>query len=341
MEWMFTALTGTVIAALIITWSTPGPAHKQAEPTRGFVREAAAAGPTATAPAPASHFCPEAAYRRAEVFGKAQGDNAWERLGEPRPGEWLWNVREAGQTVDDYVRSNPNRKSARRNVLQIQPFADLNAQQSAVLELVREHTALYFDTRTVLLPARATSQSWFDPRRKQFDGDRIVADLARRVEPSSLGLFGIMGADLYGLDLSFVFGMALIESRAGIHSLHRYGTSEHALRRRAIKVASHEIGHMLGIEHCIYYNCVMNGSNSIEELDHEPIHMCPVCLQKLAWNLGFDPVSRYSKLEAFYRRIGLANEAEFAHGRLEESQRNAQSPIPPPAAAASAQASTD
>lgn len=339
MAWMLTAFTGAVMAALILTYSTPRPAHDRSESQRGFVREAAAAAPTPAAPAPASHFCPEAAHRRAEVFAKAQGDSAWERLGEPRPGEWLWNVREAGQNFDDYVRSNPNRKSAARNVIQIQPFADLNAQQSAVLELVREHSALYFDTRTVLLPSRAPSQKWFDPSRKQFDGDRIVAELARRVEPSSLGLFGIMGGDLYGLDLSFVFGMALIESRAGIHSLHRYGTSENALRRRAIKVASHEIGHMLGVEHCIHYNCVMNGSNSIEELDHEPIHLCPVCMQKLAWNLGFDAASRYAKLETFYRRIGLTNEADFARDRLQELQRNAQSPtLPIPASSAQASA---
>jgi len=50
---------------------------------------------------------------------------------------------------------------------------------------------------------------------------------------------------------------------------------------RACKTMSHEISHMFGIRHCIYYECLMNGSNKIEEADVKPAWLCPVCLRKL------------------------------------------------------------
>ena len=44
---------------------------------------------------------------------------------------------------------------------------------------------------------------------------------------------------------------------------------------------THEIGHMFGVKHCVYYNCAMNGSNHLQESDRRTEHLCPVCLRKL------------------------------------------------------------
>ena len=44
---------------------------------------------------------------------------------------------------------------------------------------------------------------------------------------------------------------------------------------------THEIGHMLGIRHCIYYECGMNGSNHIRECETRPLFYCVVCFRKL------------------------------------------------------------
>jgi len=30
----------------------------------------------------------------------------------------------------------------------------------------------------------------------------------------------------------------------------------------------HEIGHMFGLKHCVYYECLMNGIMSVEEQDY-------------------------------------------------------------------------
>ena len=60
----------------------------------------------------------------------------------------------------------------------------------------------------------------------------------------------------------------------------------------------------------------MNGSNSLEESDRQPLRLCPPCLKKLQWNRGFDVVARYGKLLDFYRKHGLAPEADWVEKRL-------------------------
>ena len=59
---------------------------------------------------------------------------------------------------------------------------------------------------------------------------------------------------------------------------------------------------MFGIKHCVYYKCLMNGSNSLEESRGKPGHLCPVCLRKLHFCLVFNHKERYALLGAFTDR---------------------------------------
>ena len=47
----------------------------------------------------------------------------------------------------------------------------------------------------------------------------------------------------------------------------------------------HEIGHLFHIKHCIWFECMMNGSNSMEESDDKPMHFCPICQHKIFFAL--------------------------------------------------------
>ena len=53
----------------------------------------------------------------------------------------------------------------------------------------------------------------------------------------------------------------------------------------------------------------MNGCNSQTEQDRNPLHPCPVCLRKLAWNLQVEPAPYLRRLGAFCGGHGLAEEA--------------------------------
>ena len=113
-----------------------------------------------------------------------------------------------------------------------------------------------------------------------------------------------------------------------VFSLARYTASfegrkdtpdnEKLLLKRSCKVLAHESGHMFGMSHCIYYHCLMNGSNHLEESDARPLHFCPVCLRKLHHGIGFAPAERYRGLRGFYSRAQLGREADWLDRRIRE-----------------------
>merc|ERR1712225_206865 len=68
---------------------------------------------------------------------------------------------------------------------------------------------------------------------------------------------------------------------------------------RALKVITHELCHAFGHQHCVHFNCVMQGMNHVEEYDVVFCDLCPVCLNKLIFMTGLDPLERYMKLKAY------------------------------------------
>src|SRR5262249_59303341 len=117
--------------------------------------------------------------------------------------------------------------------------------------------------------------------------------------------------DLFTRGTKFVFGESSLEGRAGVSSLARLDGSE----RRALKLMTHEAGHLISIAHCVTHRCVMQGSNTLEESDGHPLHLCPEDLRKLEWNTGIDRRDRYRRLQEFYGTIGWDADARWIASR--------------------------
>ena len=66
----------------------------------------------------------------------------------------------------------------------------------------------------------------------------------------------------------------------------------------------HEITHMFGVLHCMYYQCIMNGSNQTEEYTIKPAELCPICLRKLQRTIGFNISERYKELSKLCESFG-------------------------------------
>ena len=237
--------------------------------------------------------------------------------GPPQPGDWRHRFPEPGQTPAEYRTSCANRSRPGRRTFYIQPLGDAAAKHPVLLSRMREYAEAFFGVPATLLPAIPMfEETWVAPR-AQHNSTRIIARLAQRTPADALVYAGFTTEDLFSPGLNFVFGEGSLANRCGIYSLHRYGTPDPAqFLRRVLKLMSHEAGHILSIEHCVRYRCVMQGANSLPEDDGHPMHLCPEDLEKLAWNTGVDPASRYRALRDFYRRSGLEAEAAWTDDRL-------------------------
>ena len=71
---------------------------------------------------------------------------------------------------------------------------------------------------------------------------------------------------------------------------------------RVCQTASHELGHCFGIDHCVYYACVMQATASLAEDVRQPPYLCPVDLAKMLRATGADERERYEALLAFCGR---------------------------------------
>jgi archaemetzincin len=138
----------------------------------------------------------------------------------------------------------------------------------------------------------------------------ILHDVLEPERPvDALAYLALTSSDLWpGRGWNFVFGEASLGQRIGVWSIYRNGDPETELPvclRRTLSTASHETGHILGMAHCTAYLCLMNGSNHQAEKDRRPMHLWPVCLRKLCWNLQVEPIPYLKRLEALCRQNGL------------------------------------
>jgi archaemetzincin len=236
-------------------------------------------------------------------------------------GDWLDAHPEPGQTFREYTSCGFNQvKGSTRNVIYIMCLDERDENYLIDVNILKESLASFYYPMRVSVIDRPPSSHRFRSRMNngvlQWFVPDIFSMLRTMIPNDAYCLLGFTMVDLYPReDWNFVFGQASISGRYGCFSFARYHpsfydprikfdleTTKSIMLRRSCRVCIHEIGHMFGIMHCIYYHCIMNGSNHLEESERRPSHLCPIDLRKLQYCIGFDELERYRMLLAFYSK---------------------------------------
>jgi archaemetzincin len=158
-------------------------------------------------------------------------------------------------------------------VIFLQAIGPVDAQ---VMASLKESLSCFW--KVDILPGVSIPHEAYHKARRQYEGSALLKALYDNEMP----VLGVTEVDAFVAGLNYIFGLAA--GRKAMISLKRlhpefYGLAEddELLKQRAQKEAMHELGHVLGLNHCPDQNCVMYFSNSILDTDFKDWRYCGRC----------------------------------------------------------------
>ena len=165
-------------------------------------------------------------------------------------------------------------------IASIKLFFDPQIDKQEV-QLVRDVLQKTYEIEVTEGTVLEINKTAYSRRRKQYDGQKLLNEL---IDEKNLEFFfWIVKDDLYVPVMDFIFGLASKYCGA-IVSFYRLNSQE-----MKIKESIHELGHILGLEHCTNF-CVMQYSTKLAEAIKKPSYLCSECKSKIIVNKrNFEP----------------------------------------------------
>lgn len=243
------------------------------------------------------------------------------RVAQPKlpsgEGDWLTEHPEDGQSLAQHqVDCKP--VVGRTVYLIVTSELEENEAARAAVDRLAPLLAAHFQLPVKRLPAMSAEVAGRSERERDFGVQWLTTDileaLAQQRPADAAAVMAITTVDLYpDPSWNFVFGQASYDERVGVMSLARSGdfeTEGALVMERTYATAMHEVGHMFQLQHCVAWECPMNGSNHREEADARPLEPCPHCLAKLMLATGLDPKKRWTELRAAFEAAGVSRGVE-------------------------------
>jgi len=167
--------------------------------------------------------------------------------------------------------------------------------EKEMLKLISNDITRTFHYPVVIKECSFDLSKYYNPGRRQYDGNGILKMVAEKSTPDALKTFGLFSVDLFIPILTYIFGQATLNGDVGIASLFRLRNELYGLVRnndlqleRFRKVILHELGHTFGLIHCHYPICIMRSSTYVEDIDQKKIFFCQNCQDELKSKQGHD-----------------------------------------------------
>jgi archaemetzincin len=149
---------------------------------------------------------------------------------------------------------------------------------------IAESVSREFPYPVLNLEGHMDLSSFFDPNRRQYDGNLLLKMVDTKYGAHSSKTFGLFNVDLFIPILTFIFGQAYLGGRTGIASVYRLSNERYGMKdtprillERSIKEVNHELGHTFGMIHCHTPGCVMASSTYVEDIDQKDAGFCHHC----------------------------------------------------------------
>lgn len=178
----------------------------------------------------------------------------------------------------------PSPELVRRSI-QLTILGSFPEQAIAEIEnaLRKQLTVEVLPTERRELPAKA----YYAPR-KRYRAEKLLSALEAK-QHGNIGQLGLTEVDISTTKGKIkdwgVIGLGVIGGDSAIIStyrLRRDDPSDDLYRFRVVTSAVHEVGHMLGLDHCTEPRCVMNDAEGkVQTVDQSTGELGPQCLQAL------------------------------------------------------------
>jgi len=258
-------------------------------------------------------------------------------LKDPKPGDWLYGVKETPQTFLHYKRMYHKKKlknQLKKGKIYLLPIGLWDYPLEILCELLNR----YYYMETVVTPAMEIVETSdnivklvlknyeFTIECEKTDKTFQTKDLRHMLksllksEYTDASFLVALTDKAITSDDGELFGEADSHRFVCTIGLHRFKHESYdKLLWYTSSTIVHEIGHLFGLDHCVYYECVMEGTNTFDEFDRQPLYLCPVCLHKMCHAMNFDVMRRYVGLLEFYSKHEcFRKEKEWVERRLEQ-----------------------
>ncbi|MCA9523418.1 MAG: matrixin family metalloprotease [Myxococcales bacterium] len=190
-----------------------------------------------------------------------------------------------------------------KSVIRLQPLGrKLTPRQIAA---VKRAIIAFYAVDVEVAPRLPLPKLAYYPPRKRYRAEKILDWLAPTVPKRLRLVLAITATDISTSKPPHkdwgVLGLATLDGRVSVISLFRCRRRARSVRHalvRLMKVAVHEVGHNLGLDHCPHRGCLMeDGHGSVLTTDRER-DLCPSCrraLERRGYRLPAPPKEIWSE----------------------------------------------